>query len=124
MLVQEDASLSKSLETSLRRGGWNVLTARSALEARVAAANVRFQVLVTVVALPDGSGRALADELMAEHPGATVFMTAAGDRQREARTVAERPGVLLPRPFADDQLLDAVATAFMRRASERRVRGR
>jgi DNA-binding response OmpR family regulator len=69
---------------ALKRRGHAVTTATSCEAARAAAEGQRFHVLVIADALPDGSGRDLADELGGAAGIGVVLVVAASDERSHA----------------------------------------
>jgi signal transduction histidine kinase/DNA-binding response OmpR family regulator len=78
LLVEDHEDTNRSLTNLLRRRGYQVHSARSVQSALDLAANERFDVLVSDIGLPDGSGIDLMQQLSAEHPLFGIALTGFG----------------------------------------------
>lgn len=112
LVVDDDRALREALRDLFTRDGWQVQAAGSMAEARAAMAHSTPDVLLTDVALPDGTGLDLVTVLLAMDPDAVaIVMSAYAD---VAGTVdALRAGALtvLEKPLAAEALLDVVGRA-------------
>jgi signal transduction histidine kinase/response regulator RpfG family c-di-GMP phosphodiesterase len=78
LLVEDHEDTNRSLTHLLRRRGYHVQAARSVATALELAANERFDVLVSDIGLPDGSGIDLMQKLVSEHPIFGIALTGFG----------------------------------------------
>lgn len=107
ILVVEDERAILSLATTiLERGGYRVVPARSVEEAfAVAGVDTPPSLVVTDLALPDGSGREVADGLRERWAGLSIVFVS-GHPESEADLPE---GVsFLAKPFGPSELLRAV----------------
>ncbi len=78
LLVEDHEDTNRSLTHLLRRRGYHVQAARSVQSALELAATEQFDVLVSDIGLPDGSGIDLMEQLTAEHPVFGIALTGFG----------------------------------------------
>ncbi|MEY2496954.1 MAG: hypothetical protein QOD12_510 [Verrucomicrobiota bacterium] len=78
LLVEDHEDTNRSLTHLLRRRGYEVQAARSVESALKLAANEHFDVLVSDIGLPDGSGIDLMQKLKSEHPIFGIALTGFG----------------------------------------------
>jgi two-component system cell cycle sensor histidine kinase/response regulator CckA len=111
LLVEDDAAVREAAARALRSGGYRVVAAAGAAEAREAlqAEPHPPAMLVTDVVMPDTTGRELADQLRREQPGLRVLFLSG-----YAQDVVGRHGALdssesfLAKPFTTTSLLARV----------------
>jgi len=78
LLVEDHEDTNRSLTHLLRRRGYEVQAARSVESALKLAENERFDVLVSDIGLPDGSGIDLMQKLKNDHPIFGIALTGFG----------------------------------------------
>ena len=78
LLVDDHEDTNRSLTQLLRRRGYHVQPAHSVQSALEAAAHERFDVLVSDIGLPDGSGIELMQQLKNDHPIFGIALTGFG----------------------------------------------
>ncbi|MDP9003976.1 MAG: response regulator [Verrucomicrobiota bacterium] len=78
LLVEDHEDTNRSLTNLLRRRGYHVHSARSVQSALALAENEQFDVLVSDIGLPDGSGIDLMQKLSADHPLFGIALTGFG----------------------------------------------
>jgi signal transduction histidine kinase/CheY-like chemotaxis protein len=78
LLVDDHVDTNRSLTQLLRRRGYHVQAAHSVKSALELAAHERFDVLVSDIGLPDGSGVDLMQTLKAKHPIFGIALTGFG----------------------------------------------
>jgi signal transduction histidine kinase/ActR/RegA family two-component response regulator len=78
LLVEDHEDTNRSLTQLLRRRGYHVQPAHSVQAALEAAAHERFDVLVSDIGLPDGSGIDLMEKLRNDHPIFGIALTGFG----------------------------------------------
>ena len=116
LLVEDDPSLRRLTRALLVRHGYNVLEARSGVEALEVwdAATERIDLVLTDLVMPDGvSGRDLAHRLQARSPTLKIILTSGygadiSPRSREARLGPS----FLAKPCSPRTLLEAVRTCL------------
>jgi FixJ family two-component response regulator len=123
-VVDDDPSVRRSLANLLESGDYAVETFASAAEFLRRAEHLGASCLVLDVRLPglDGLGlqRHLAERGRSEQ---IVFITGHGDIPMGVQAMKCGAVDFLPKPFGDDQLLEAVARALARSAETLRARG-
>jgi CheY-like chemotaxis protein len=78
LLVEDHEDTNRSLTNLLRRRGYHVQSARSVESALELAAHERFDVLVSDIGLPDGSGIDLMERLAVDRPLFGIALTGFG----------------------------------------------
>jgi signal transduction histidine kinase/DNA-binding response OmpR family regulator len=78
LLVEDHEDTNRSLTNLLRRRGYHVHSARSVQSALDLASQERFDVLVSDIGLPDGSGIDLMQQLSVDHPLFGIALTGFG----------------------------------------------
>jgi two-component system, cell cycle sensor histidine kinase and response regulator CckA len=115
LLVEDEDSLRKLTEATLKRAGYVVLTASNAEEVigSVARTKESVDLLLTDVIMPGMSGGVLAKQLSAHWPQMRVlFMSGYTDGAIEEHGDLKPGLVLLRKPFTSDTLLRAVGDAL------------
>jgi CheY-like chemotaxis protein len=115
LVVDDEPALRVLGRLALQREGYAVLEAATPDEALRLAVGLRgpFDLLLTDVDLPGMCGRALADRVVAEHPGLRVLFTSGHDRDQLIRRGALPPQAgFLAKPFRVDDLFRKVREAF------------
>jgi DNA-binding NtrC family response regulator len=103
LIVTADRNLSAAAMRVLEQEGYDVVIARHAGHAFLAAlTRSRIDVLVSELALDDMTGEALAATLLRHHPGMRTLYIADHASPQSAST--------LVRPFTRDELLDGLST--------------
>jgi PAS domain S-box-containing protein len=107
LLAEDQPEVSKLAQTALRRQGYHVLAAANGNEAIAASKEFDgvIDLLLTDVVMPGGSGRALADQVIAHRPNIRVlFMSGYTETAICHRGVLD-PGVAyLQKPFTQESL--------------------
>ena len=112
MVVEDEPAVRSLLQRALARAGFTVLAAEDGASARALSARHEgtIDLLLTDVVMPGGSGRALADDLVAARPGLKVIYMSGYTDDVIARERVRDPGVaFLQKPFSA-----ADATALIR----------
>jgi CheY-like chemotaxis protein len=78
LLVEDHEDTNRSLTNLLRRRGYHVHSARSVQAALALAENEQFDVLISDIGLPDGSGIDLMQKLSVDHPLFGIALTGFG----------------------------------------------
>jgi CheY-like chemotaxis protein/anti-sigma regulatory factor (Ser/Thr protein kinase) len=78
LLVEDHEATRQTLARLLDRRGYDVVSAATLAEARTAAEEQQFEILVSDLGLPDGNGHTLMAELQARQPGAVRGIALSG----------------------------------------------
>ncbi|WP_428936886.1 CHASE domain-containing protein [Fontivita pretiosa] len=119
LLVEDHADTARALGRLLGEAGYQVHTAASVAQAIERAASVRFDVLLSDLGLPDGSGIDLLKRLLAERGGegafAAIALTGFGMDDDVARTAAAGFAEHLTKPVDFQKLQEAIERVVRRR---------
>jgi FixJ family two-component response regulator len=123
-VIDDDPSVRRALERQLRTAGFRVETFESAQAYVARAPQAAIACIVTDVRMPGMSGLDLQDSLaQAGRALPMVFITGHGDIPTTVRAMKGGAVNFLPKPFAERDILAAVAEALERsRAIERERR--
>lgn len=122
-VVDDDASVRRSLANLLESADYTVETFGSAAEFLQGAEHPGASCLVLDVRLPGLDGLGLQRHLAERGRGEQiVFITGHGDIPMGIQAMKRGAVDFLPKPFGDDQLLDAVARALGRSVEALRAR--
>jgi RNA polymerase sigma factor (sigma-70 family) len=114
-IVDDDASVRKGLERLVRSVGLRGRTFASAPEFLQSAASDGPSCLVLDVRMPGVSGLALQETLAASgHRIPIIFITGHGDITMSVRAMKAGAVDFLPKPFNDQDLLEAIQEAITR----------
>jgi DNA-binding NtrC family response regulator len=116
LIVDDELPVRTALEASFRRQGWPVQTAASVNDALVRFRRGSFQLLITDMRLPDGTGLALMREIHAAKPDVPVILLIPYGGVGEA-VEAMKVGVCdyLVKPVSNEQLQFAALRILSRR---------
>lgn len=118
LIVEDDPTVQGFVLRTLRRSGFDCLTAGSAEEALQVSSNSERAVdlLVLDIMLPDSWGTRLMQDIRAQHPGVRVILTSGyteEDPVLAAGVNARDPEIpFLAKPFPPEELLEAARTAL------------
>jgi CheY-like chemotaxis protein len=115
LLVEDEDAVRTVVGRMLQRQGYRVHEAASAAEALrfTAATREHVDLVLTDVVMPEQSGRALAEQLVALRPMCRVlYMSGYTDDEMLKRGLMERGATLLQKPFTPAQLASAVRVAL------------
>jgi signal transduction histidine kinase/CheY-like chemotaxis protein len=107
LLVEDELMVRQLAQRSLRRAGYQVLSAGNGAEALDVAQQYREKIhlLITDVVMPSMGGKELADRLLLERPDVAVLYMSGYTDDTIAQHGALCPGMqLLPKPFIPDTL--------------------
>jgi RNA polymerase sigma factor (sigma-70 family) len=122
-IVDDDPSVVKALQRLMRSLGFRVQAFTSASEFLAAKRPDAPSCLVLDVRMPGVSGPALQESLAADEIHIPiVFITGHGDIPTSVRAMKAGAVDFLPKPFSDQQLIDAVNEAIARDTEGRRER--
>lgn len=121
-VVDDDKSVRRGLERLLRSAGYAVESfASAAAFLESGQRDHDAACLVLDLSMPGLNGTDLQSRLrLLRSPLAIVFISGHGDIPTTVRAIREGAVDFLPKPFADDQLLEAVARAIARTRQESR----
>jgi DNA-binding response OmpR family regulator len=113
LLVEDSPMINGALKLVLESGGFDVTVATTAAEAKAAGSDVRADVMLLDITLPDEDGLAVLEELAAKgmRPSATFAMTGHSDAETRARCLAAGCDEVLLKPVPIQQLLRIVSEA-------------
>jgi DNA-binding NtrC family response regulator len=116
LLVDDEPRILSALRRSLRREGWELVTAESPEQALQVLAERRVDLVVSDQKMKGGSGLALLEEVARRQPGAgRVLLTGWPEEVPAGQLERLGIGALLPKPW-DDTELKAVLRAHLRGA--------
>ena len=122
-VVDDDASMRRSLARLLGGAGYEVVLYATAEELLAAAGPALTGCILLDLRLPGASGLELQDELARRGCGApVVFLTGHGDVAASVRAMKGGALDFLLKPVAADELFAAVSSALFRDAAARRER--
>ncbi len=111
LLVEDDPSVRKVAERFLVRAGYHVLTASQSDEALAhVASGSHIDLLLTDIVMPGQSGLDLAAVLRERRPDLRILYMSGYFESSNADAIKPEPGLLLQKPFTEDELLGRVAT--------------
>jgi PAS domain S-box-containing protein len=109
LVVEDEPALLEVVARILTSGGYRVLTALSGPEALRHSTNLRYDLLLTDVIMPDMSGRRLADLLQFEHPDLPVlFMSGYSNGLLGTTHILDQGIAFIEKPFTARHLLHEV----------------
>ena len=116
-VVDDDMLMRKALSSLIRSAGLNVVVFSSANEFLAQKSPEVPACLVLDVYLPDMDGMELQQELARKHNNIPIiFITGHGDIPMSVRAMKAGAVEFLPKPFRDQDLLDAIQQAIQRDA--------
>jgi CheY-like chemotaxis protein len=117
LIVEDEQAIRTLTRTILERAGYRVVVASTATDAEALFAQEvgGIDLLVTDIALPDGTGPALFKRLFARRPSLrVVYMSGYTDEMLVDQAALERAGGFLQKPFLADGLVRKVREALDR----------
>jgi len=117
MVVDDEPGIRTALRANFLRHGWRVETASTVREAMRALEGREFDLIVTDIRMPDGSGMEVMRSARQSSPGAAVILlTAYGSVPDAVRAMRDGALDYLTKPISFEQL-QATAAQVMHRAS-------
>ncbi len=106
LVVEDDIAFLKMLSTFLERKGFEVATATGCESAFQALDKQSFDLLITDLKLPDGTGISLLDHVQSNHPSTSVILMT-GYAEVSSAVEAIKKGALdyISKPFRPEELL-------------------
>ncbi len=118
-LIDDDASVRKSLSRLLRISGYEVEAFSSADEFLETCRMAQYGCIVLDLRMPGLSGEGLQDRLLTMKEALPiVVITGHGDLQIMASMMKKGAVAFLAKPFDDQELLDAIEAALVRNRRE------
>jgi FixJ family two-component response regulator len=111
-VLDDDPSVREALSSLLRSDGFHVSTFESAAEFLKITSPASPDCLVLDLQLPDMSGLELQRELAKANGPPIVFISGHGDIPTSVQAMKAGAVEFLPKPFSDQELLDAIDSAI------------
>lgn len=111
MVVEDNPDMVDQYRRTLQRQGFEVIVASSMLEARAIAPALQPTVIIMDVDFDNGGGWELLEELHQREDTADIPIVIATLNEESERAVAAGAFAFLQRPYAPDQLIEAVMRA-------------
>jgi FixJ family two-component response regulator len=114
-VVDDDVSVRESLDALIRNAGWDAETFESAQEFLAHPRVLDPSCLILDVSLPDLNGLELQERVAIDRQDMPIiFITGHGDIPMTVRAMRAGAVEFLTKPFGDDELLSAIASAIER----------
>ena len=114
-VVDDDVSVRESLDALIRNAGWDAETFESAQEFLAHPRVLDPSCLILDVSLPDLNGLELQERVAIDRQDMPIiFITGHGDIPMTVRAMRAGAVEFLTKPFGDDALLSAIASAIER----------
>ncbi|MGH2806834.1 MAG: response regulator [Actinomycetota bacterium] len=115
LVVDDEDAVRRMISRSLDRNGLITAQASSVSDAIEKIDAAHFDLVITDMNMPGGSGSELIAYLTLQHPTtATVMVSGLGDPVLGDLTTSLGGDVFIAKPFDETQLIEAVATAITR----------
>lgn len=108
LLVEDHADTRAVLTTLLNRCGCQTVTAKNIRDARARLEEMRFEVLISDLNLPDGDGNDLVREAKKMQPLKTIALTGRSSDEERAQGVAAGFDYYLTKPIDFHELRQAL----------------
>jgi two-component system CheB/CheR fusion protein len=108
LLVEDNPDVGFMLARVLESSGHSVTCAASAAEALQLSVRESFEIVISDVALPDGSGHELIGELRRTGPLVSIALTAYGGTEAERASLDAGFDIHLVKPVTVERLLAAI----------------
>ena len=116
LVVDDERSMREFLEIFLRREGYEVTTAEDVASGRLQLENEEFDVVISDIQMPDGSGLDLLKFAREHAPAAMVVMITAFGTPANTREAFKRGAFdFIEKPFKNDDVLTVVRNATEQR---------
>jgi PAS domain S-box-containing protein len=109
LVVEDEALISLMLAEMLQELGCETVEAATLLQARERLANDHFDVLITDLGLPDGSGLDLIKEVGATQPDLSIILSTGGNPDAVLPPAGWKGVTILGKPFSMSALSSALA---------------
>ncbi len=115
LIIEDDIAFGKMLTTFLERKGYEVTSCSSCAQAKEHMEAGSFDLIITDLKLPDGSGMDLLDAQKELCPGsATLMMTGYADVTTAVEAIKKGALDYISKPFRPEELLMVIDQAFSR----------
>lgn len=107
LLVEDEEGIRRLITSILSKRGYQIMEAANGKEAEkiVRAGNVRIDLLLSDINLPDSAGGAIAETLQSLQPGLKVLYISGHSEEQALKRGLVAPGArFLPKPFTVDEL--------------------
>jgi FixJ family two-component response regulator len=121
-VLDDDPSVREALSSLLRSAGLQVSTFESAAEFLKITSHASPDCLVLDLQLPDKSGLELQQELAKANGPPIVFISGHGDIPSSVQAMKAGAIEFLPKPFSDQELLEAIHSAIAQARKTRQDR--
>lgn len=121
-VLDDDPSVREALSSLLRSAGLQVSTFESAAEFLRVTSHTSPDCLVLDLQLPDKSGLELQQELAKANGPPIVFISGHGDIPSSVQAMKAGAIEFLPKPFSDQELLEAIRSAIAQAQKSRQDR--
>lgn len=111
-IVEDHAETARGLAMYLRACGHDVHVAVDVRSARQLATEIEYDILLSDIGLPDGTGWELLEELSAQRPITAIAMSGYNTEADRARSRAAGFVEHLPKPLTPDELDEAFTRAL------------
>jgi DNA-binding NtrC family response regulator len=112
LAVEDDEAVRGLIALALERMGHMVITAADASAALDLARTKPFDLLITDIGLPGGSGLALVAQIRTLHPDVAVVVVSGSPPREPIARIAGRDVEILEKPFGLERLRAAVEEAL------------
>jgi two-component system KDP operon response regulator KdpE len=119
LVVDDDPRILRALQMKLRSEGYQVDTAKTAAEARTAAAAHPPEAVILDVLLPDGRGTDVCRDLREWSTAPILILSAVGDEAEKIAALDAGADDFVTKPFSVDELLARLRAALRRTAPSR-----
>ena len=121
MVVEDDTVMARLNSRLLKRQGYDVYVACTAVEARALIHSVKADLFVLDVGLPDGSGLELCKEFREESDAPVLFLTGRTGAVDKIAGLDSGGDYYLTKPYDKDEFI-AVVRSLLRRAKQTEAR--
>ena len=124
VVIDDERNIQATLETILQRHGYTVHLAPTAAQGRKRVADVKPDLVLLDIGLPDGDGLDLLRELHTEYPEMPIMILTAHDSLSNAiESIKLGAFHFIAKPYAAEELLSLCTRAFEQRALAREAEG-
>jgi len=122
LLVEDDASLGQTLQERLERNSYKVTWCKTLGEARAKVKDIKFELIILDVGLPDGSGFEFAREVKRTRLAPFIFMTALASAPQRLEGFEIGAEEFIPKPFHLKEVLLRIRHVLETHATRKQVR--
>ena len=113
LVIEDDIAFCNLLEKFLTKQKYNVVTAYSATESKIAISKQNFDLILTDLRLPDADGISLMAEFKEKFPQIpVVLMTGYSDVNTAVKAIKNGAADYISKPFNPDEVLLVIANAL------------